>query len=101
MLLIANHPTIFAIGVNCTAPKFITKIIGTIKRFAPQKKVIVYPNSGEVYDAKSKSWQGVSDPIVFEKMALEWHENGADIIGGCCRIGPEHISRISNLFKQE
>ena len=101
VLLIANHPTIFAIGVNCTAPKFITKIIGTIKRFAPQKKVIVYPNSGEVYDAKSKSWQGVSDPIVFEKMALEWHDNGADIIGGCCRIGPEHISRISNFLEPE
>ena len=97
--LLSNHPTIFAIGVNCTAPKFISDIIGTLKEYAPDKKIIVYPNSGEVYHAKTKSWYGVSDPEAFEKMALEWNEKGADIIGGCCRIGPEHISRISNVFQ--
>ena len=97
--LLADHPTIFAIGVNCTAPKFISDIIGTLKEYAPDKKIIVYPNSGEVYHAKTKSWYGVSDPEAFEKMALEWNEKGADIIGGCCRIGPEHISRISNVFQ--
>lgn len=98
--LIANHPAVFAIGVNCTAPKYITEIIGTLKKHAPDKSIIVYPNSGEVYHVKSKSWFGVSDPKAFEKMALEWNEKGADIIGGCCRIGPEHISRISNLFQE-
>jgi len=97
--LLSDHPTIFAIGVNCTAPKFISDIIGTLKQYAPDKKIIVYPNSGEVYHAKTKSWYGVSDPDAFEKMALEWNEKGADIIGGCCRIGPEHISRISSVFQ--
>jgi len=97
--LLADHPTIFAIGVNCTAPKFISDIIGTLKEYAPAKRIIVYPNSGEVYHAKTKSWYGVSDPEAFEKMALEWNEKGADMIGGCCRIGPEHISRISNVFQ--
>ena len=97
--LIANHPAVFAIGVNCAAPKYITDINGTLKKYAPDKKIIVYPNSGEVYHVKSKSWFGVSDPEAFEKMALEWNEKGADIIGGCCRIGPEHISRISNILQ--
>ncbi len=99
--LIADHPNVFAVGVNCTAPKYITKIIKTLKKYAPDKRIIVYPNSGEVYHVKSKSWYGVSDPEGFEKMALEWNESGADIIGGCCRIGPEHISRLRNLFKQD
>ena len=99
--LIANHPAVFAIGVNCTAPKYITEIIGKLKKYAPEKKIIVYPNSGEVYHVKSKSWFGVSDPKGFEKMALEWNEKGADIIGGCCRIGPDHISRIRTLFEQQ
>lgn len=98
--LFANHPAVFAIGVNCTAPKYITRIIGTLKKYAPDKRIIVYPNSGEVYHVKSKSWFGVSDPKGFEKMALEWNDKGADIIGGCCRIGPDHISRISKLFQQ-
>lgn len=95
--LLANKPNIFAIGVNCTSPKYISNIIDVLKKSAPEKKIIVYPNSGEVFHAKSKSWLGVSDPFSFEKMAGEWHEKGADIIGGCCRIGPDHIKRIKNL----
>jgi homocysteine S-methyltransferase len=95
--LLANHPSVFAIGVNCTAPKYITKIIETLKTSAPDKKIIVYPNSGEVYNVQSKSWFGISDPEVFQKIAEEWLEKGADILGGCCRIGPEHIRKIRAL----
>jgi len=97
--LLANHPSVFAIGVNCTAPKHITRIIQTLKNSAPDKRVIVYPNSGEVYRADSKSWQGISDPNLFQRMAKEWFENGADILGGCCRIGPDHIRKIKALVK--
>lgn len=97
--LLANSSNVFAIGVNCTSPKYISQIIEILKREATDKKIIVYPNSGEVFHAKSKSWLGVSDPFSFEKMAEEWYEKGADIIGGCCRIGPDHIKRIKGLSK--
>ncbi len=97
--LLANHPSVFAIGVNCTAPKHITSIIKTLKNSAPDKRVIVYPNSGEVYLADSKSWQGISDPNLFQRMAKEWFKSGADILGGCCRIGPDHIRKIKALIK--
>jgi len=97
--LLADNPKIFAIGVNCTSPKYISAIIDSLKQSVPEKKILVYPNSGEVYHVKSKSWLGVSDPLSFEKMAHEWREKGAAIIGGCCRIGPEHIKRISGLIK--
>lgn len=99
--LVANHPTVFAIGVNCTAPKYISKIIENLKIATPDKKIIVYPNSGEVYHSKSKSWLGMSHPETFEKMAIEWNEIGADIIGGCCRIGPEYIDKIKSLPKRK
>ena len=95
--LLANNANVFAIGVNCTSPKYISAIIDILKQSVPEKKIIVYPNSGEVYHVQSKSWLGVSDPFSFEKMAHEWREKGADIIGGCCRIGPEHIHRIRGL----
>jgi homocysteine S-methyltransferase len=96
--ILANHPSVFAIGVNCTAPKYITSIIQTLKNSAPDKRIIVYPNSGEVYRVDSKSWQGISDPNLFQKMAKEWFASGADILGGCCRIGPDHISKIKALL---
>lgn len=96
--LLVHHPNVFAIGVNCTAPQYISEIIQTLKTSAPDKKIIVYPNSGEVYDVDTKSWSGISDPAVFQKMAVEWLESGADILGGCCRIGPDHIRKIKAII---
>lgn len=92
--LLAGHPNVFAIGVNCTAPKYISGLIKNIKKKLGDKKVVVYPNSGEVYHAESKTWSGFSDPHFCELMTQEWLTLGADIVGGCCRMGPQHISAI-------
>ena len=96
--LLAHHPKVFAIGVNCTAPKYISGLIKSMKEKAGSKKIVVYPNSGEVYNAESKTWLGISDPNAFELMAKEWLDLGTDILGGCCRIGPEHIRKINNVL---
>jgi len=96
--LFRNHPKVFAIGANCTDPKYISGIIRNIKESSGDKKIIVYPNSGEAYNAKSKTWIGVSKPKFFAEMTKEWSKLGADIIGGCCRIGPEHIRRMSEIL---
>ena len=93
-----NHPKVFAVGVNCTNPKHISDLIPCIKTSCGDNKIIVYPNSGEAYNAKNKTWEGLSDPKHFVEMCKEWTKLGADIIGGCCRIGPEHIRRISNIL---
>jgi len=93
-----NHPKVFAVGVNCTNPKYISDLIPNIKASCGHNKIIVYPNSGEVYNAKNKTWGGLSDLKHFVEMSKEWTKLGADIIGGCCRIGPEHIRRISNIL---
>lgn len=93
---LAKHPKVFAIGVNCTAPQYISGLIRAIKESPGSKRIVVYPNSGEVYLPESKSWNGLSDPHVFAEMAKEWIELGADIIGGCCRIGPQHIKSIAD-----
>ena len=95
--ILNKSANIFAIGVNCTAPKYISNIIRQLKETIEDKRIIVYPNSGEVYQADTKSWLGISDPMAFEIMANEWITLGADIIGGCCRIGPDHIKRLSSL----
>lgn len=96
--LFTHHPNVFAVGINCTAPKFISQLIGNIKTTSGDKKVVVYPNSGEAYNAQTKTWIGLSDPDSFSKMAQEWLQLGVDIIGGCCRIGPEHIASLRNIL---
>ncbi|MFT6863891.1 MAG: homocysteine S-methyltransferase [Akkermansiaceae bacterium] len=85
---------VVAVGVNCLAPEHVTGLIALMRAEAPEKKIAVYPNSGEVYQAKTKSWLGLSNPVNFGTMAREWIEAGAGLVGGCCRIGPTHIGAI-------
>jgi len=98
--LFKDHSKVFAIGINCTSPKYVSGLIKLLKAKSGTKKLVVYPNSGEAYSAKSKTWLGISDPELFVEMVEEWIRLGADIIGGCCRIGPDHIRRMSEIMEQ-
>ena len=85
---------IVAIGVNCTAPKYISSLIKKIRSGAPSKQVIIYPNSGELYDAEKGSWIEISDAAAIDFETARWYDEGARLIGGCCRIGPAHIHEM-------
>ena len=93
--LFSHHPKVFAIGVNCTAPRYISTLIRRIQGINHDKRVVIYPNSGEIYHAESKTWSDSSNPAFLERMVGEWLDLGADIIGGCCRLGPEAIKSIA------
>jgi homocysteine S-methyltransferase len=92
--VVARLPQTVAIGVNCTAPKFITALIGEL-RAASDKPIIVYPNSGEGWDSVRRCWTGVSDPADFGARAAEWFKAGAQIVGGCCRTRPAHVAAVA------
>jgi homocysteine S-methyltransferase len=98
--LFADHPAVFAVGVNCTAPRYISRLISTVKRRSGGKRVVVYPNSGEIYHAGSKTWSGSSDLTFCRMMAEEWLDLGADIIGGCCRLGPDFIRAVAQVVQE-
>ena len=96
--LFAHHPTVFAIGVNCTSPEYISGLIRSIKANAGEKKIVVYPNSGAVYDPESKTWSALSESSSCERLVKEWMDLGADIIGGCCGIGPDQIKAMGKII---
>ncbi|MDN7242532.1 homocysteine S-methyltransferase [Planococcus sp. N028] len=83
-----------AIGINCSAPQFIESLIKEAKSRS-SKPIIVYPNSGEEYDATSKTWNEELQKNTFSSNTQRWHEAGAQIIGGCCRTTPEDIAAIT------
>jgi homocysteine S-methyltransferase len=87
-----------AVGVNCTAPRHIPSLIAEIRPLT-KKPIIVYPNSGEQYDASRRCWTGVCDPVEYATAALMWRTAGASLIGGCCRTGPQHINQIRRRLK--
>lgn len=98
--LFKNHPTVFAIGVNCTSPEFVSSLIQSIKKESGNKKIVVYPNSGAVYDAETKTWSGFSAQSFSERLVKEWLALGADIIGGCCGVGPQQINQMAAIIYQ-
>jgi homocysteine S-methyltransferase len=91
------YPQVIAIGVNCTAPEFVTSLVAQAQAHT-SKPVLVYPNSGEHYDASSKVWTGVGGQATdYAAQAMRWHAQGARLIGGCCRTGPDHIRAVRKL----
>lgn len=92
--LLSDCEQVGALGVNCTPPKYISSLIENIRSAAPGKPIAVYPNSGELYDVETRSWIGTSDPLNSGTAALEWFRSGARLIGGCCRMGPNHIKAM-------
>lgn len=96
--LFANHPRVQALGINCTPPEFVTSLIAEVRRAAPSKAIVVYPNSGETYHAEDKSWSGKSCDFDTDFNVMDWRSAGALLIGGCCRTGPNDIAAIKNLL---
>ncbi|MBA3946330.1 MAG: homocysteine S-methyltransferase [Herpetosiphonaceae bacterium] len=46
-----RYPQVAAIGVNCTAPQLVPELVQAVARVT-RKPIVVYPNSGERYDAQ-------------------------------------------------
>jgi homocysteine S-methyltransferase len=61
----------------------------------------VYPNSGAVYSAETKTWTNTSEPSSWDALVKEWIDLGADIIGGCCGVNTEQIKAMSKIIKQQ
>ncbi len=95
--LFNDLPNLVAIGVNCTAPQFVSSLIREIRSVCPDKRIVVYPNSGETYNPKTKDWIGDPEAVKYLEMVRNWYRDGASLIGGCCRTGPDHIRGISAM----
>jgi homocysteine S-methyltransferase len=88
---------IAAVGANCTAPEFVSELLG-IARSITQKPLLAYPNSGEKWDAAQHRWAGDNKPACWFGEAKNWLKTGAKLIGGCCRSTPGDIRELRKLL---
>lgn len=95
---VAAFPQTVGIGVNCVPARWLPSLIAELKQ-GSAKPVMVYPNSGEGWDAANRCWSGQTDPLDFGRQAEEWFRLGASIVGGCCRIGPQHIRAVARVAR--
>jgi homocysteine S-methyltransferase len=93
--IVAAAPSVVAIGVNCTSPLHVERLVETISA-TTDKPVVCYPNRGSFWDPMRKAWtdpprQDARPPL----RPLAWKEAGASMIGGCCGTTPEDIAAIA------
>ncbi|MBE6006718.1 MAG: homocysteine S-methyltransferase [Sarcina sp.] len=103
-----DHPHLRMIGVNCSKPVYIAGLIKELRaglqeaakdggRMIP---IGVYPNSGEEYDAVTKTWHGVGDAKSFGEYAMDYMKAGADAVGGCCTTVASHVEQVIDARKE-
>jgi S-methylmethionine-dependent homocysteine/selenocysteine methylase len=86
---VAGAPGVLAVGLNCTAPEHADELIARMHA-ASALPVVVYPNSGEGWDAVNRRWTGAGWRIDADA-AVRWRAAGARLIGGCCRVTPDQV----------
>ncbi|GFP84647.1 homocysteine s-methyltransferase 1 [Phtheirospermum japonicum] len=98
--IINTSSKVRAVGINCAPPHFVLSLIQKFKKLTG-KAIVVYPNSGEIWDGIAKRWlpSKCFDDEKFELFATRWRDAGAKLIGGCCRTTPATIRAISEALK--
>ncbi|MCW2637172.1 MAG: homocysteine S-methyltransferase, partial [Blastococcus sp.] len=87
----AGVDVVIAVGFNCTDPAGTGPSIDAAA--GSGKPVVVYPNSGERWDAAGRRWTGEAGIPTGDVPA--WVDAGGRLIGGCCRVRPDDIRSIA------
>ncbi len=94
--VLAGCSPLVAVGVNCSAPRDIAGALATAAD-ATGKPGVAYPNLGETWDNDTHSWRGDGEFDV--ALASTWVADGARMVGGCCRVGPDHIADLRRALR--
>ena len=97
--LSTGYPRLQMVGVNCTKPEYVASLIKEMKQ-GTDLPIGVYPNSGLIYDAKTKTWTQPEDILDFGSYATEYLEAGAVAVGGCCTTDVDQIKQVVQAKEQ-
>lgn len=93
-------PQVVAVGVNCTAPRYVESLLLSVRELST-KPLLAYPNRGERWDAATMCWVDGSGVDSFGELALRWYAAGARLIGGCCRTTPADIAEMAHALRDK
>lgn len=95
------NPHAAALGLNCVRREKVEAALAELAAHT-DKPLVVYPNSGEVYDPVTKTWgQGPHANRTWSTFVPKWRALGAACIGGCCRTLPGDVREISAILAQQ
>jgi methionine synthase / methylenetetrahydrofolate reductase(NADPH) len=83
------------IGINCTVGPQV--MLNWLERARPltDKPISIMPNAGKPKNIDGRNIY-LASPEYFGEYARHFIRAGANIIGGCCGTGPEHIQKMRN-----
>mmetsp|Transcript_138794 Transcript_138794/g.431763 ORF Transcript_138794/g.431763 Transcript_138794/m.431763 type:complete len:329 (+) Transcript_138794:36-1022(+) len=88
--------------VNCVTPETVSVAVPQLKRLGAR----FCGGYGNAFSAIPEGWTnkkaGIGalgertdmTPEAYADFVARWREAGASIVGGCCKVGPDHISKL-------
>lgn len=96
-----------ALLFNCSLPEVIGQALAELgpqrDARAPQLRLGGYGNTFTPRRAEAEANSEIAElreevsPAHYAELAAAWTRSGADVLGGCCGIGPEHIAALAKL----
>jgi S-methylmethionine-dependent homocysteine/selenocysteine methylase len=96
----AEHLGAEVVAFNCSQPEVMEPAVA-IAAAATSLPIGVYANAFVLHSSGGAANEGLSDlradvtPEAYLAWAQRWVDAGATMIGGCCGVGPEHVSALS------
>ncbi len=99
-----NNPQ--AILLNCSLPEAIDAAWPQVKNLKVPvgayangfTSISAMPLAGGVDMLEAREDLG---PDAYARAAMQWVDDGASVIGGCCEISPSHIARLAAVMKAQ
>ncbi|MCX6155558.1 MAG: bifunctional homocysteine S-methyltransferase/methylenetetrahydrofolate reductase [Candidatus Kapabacteria bacterium] len=85
------------IGINCTVgPQIMLNWLEAARKHT-DLPLAVMPNAGKPKNIDGRNIY-LTSPEYLGEYAKHFVQTGANVIGGCCGTGPEHIKRMRNML---
>lgn len=81
-----------ALLINCLPPDHVPGMLPWLRDFT-DLPLGVYPNLG-YHTNDGWSFDRSVGPEDYAKLCAGWVDEGAQIVGGCCGVGPEHVAAV-------
>ncbi|HWE15389.1 MAG TPA: homocysteine S-methyltransferase family protein [Solirubrobacteraceae bacterium] len=87
-----------ALAINCVPPDHVAGMLSWLRDFT-DLPLGVYPNLGYLSAAGWREEPGVKGSE-YAQLALSWRAEGAQVVGGCCGVRPEHLQAAREILAE-
>jgi homocysteine S-methyltransferase len=104
---VINHHLVEAVLINCSPPEVVGNALSILSKMG--LAFGAYANGFSKISSEFLKTRPTVDaltarkdlgPEEYSNFVTNWIRNGASIVGGCCEIGPAHISKIAQKIHE-